>query len=134
MTKPWGSLGGRDDVVLAQNLTDVGRFAIEGTALMEADEIGGSGEFPYNGYFIEATVLDPDWTGPEEIYAQVTEGLQDLVDTALEESEERLITELTVDVSEAQKAGDEETSPWRYVASVVPRSQLGPPSEDDNGD
>jgi len=128
MTKPWGSLGGRDDVILAQNLTDVGRFSIDGTALMEADEIGGSGEFPYNGYFMEATALS-DWGGPESIYVQITEGLQELIQAVMDEMQEPL-TEMTVEVDEAQKAGDEETSPWRYTASVVPRSQLGPPSDE----
>lgn len=122
MTKQIGSLGGRDDVVLPGDLPDVGRWQPRDSMYLEGEEIGRPNEFPTRGTFLLAEELE---TG-EELYLGITEGLDRMLVEAIEE-EEVSIEELTVDVDTAEKAGSEETDPWRYTASIVPAEQVGPP-------
>lgn len=117
MTKKWGQVGGRSDVYLARDLPDLGMWRIDELPLLEADEVGGSETFPYNGTFAAATELETE----REIYVQITEGLRDMIDELRDEDP---VTELGVEVETAEKEGDRETSKWRYTATVSP---LGPP-------
>lgn len=127
MTKAVGSLGGRDDVTLARDLAELERWQPTDTAYLEADELGGPGDFPTRGYFLAVQLLDSE----EERYVQVTEGLDGMLAEALGNGEyDGPLTGLTVDVDTAEKAGGEETSPWRYSASIVPLDELGPPDDD----
>lgn len=120
-----GSLGGRDDVHLPGDLPDLGRWRPVDTAYLEASEIGSPDDFPRRGVFVLAQLLDGDGEEPEQ-YLAVTEGLDRMLVEAMDEHEEAL-TGLTVAVDTAEKAGGEETSPWRYSASIVPADDLGPP-------
>lgn len=124
MTREFGSLGGRDDVYLPGDLPELGRWRITDVAYLEADEVSPAGQFPTRGYFMLAELVDSG----DEIYVGFTEGLQEMVAEEMEESGKPLVG-MTVDVDTAEKAGNEETSPWRYSASIVHEDRLGPPSE-----
>lgn len=102
---------------LARDLPDLGRWRIDELPLLEAHEIGGKEQFPYNGTFAAATDLDQS----REIYVQITEGLRDMIE---ELREEEPIIQVGVEVDTAEKEGDEETSKWRFTGTVSP---LGPP-------
>lgn len=120
-----GSLGGRNDITLASDLPELGRWQVADVGYLEADELGAPDQFPTHGHFLLVELLDDD---REEHYVQVTEGLDEMLVSWMEK-EEVGFTEMTVEVDEATKAGDEETSSWRYVADMVPASELGPPSD-----
>lgn len=124
-----GSLGGRDDVVLPADLPDLGRWQPLDGMYLEASEIGDADEFPRRGHFLLVQLLDGDGDLDEqEVYAAVTEGLDGMLVEAME-AEDAGLTDLTVAVDTAEKAGSEETSPWRYSASIVPAADLGPPQD-----
>lgn len=122
MTKKIGSLGGRDDVRLPGELPEVGRWQPRDSMYLEGEDIGRPGEFPTRGTFLLAEELG---TG-EELYLGITEGLDRMLAEAMED-EGLAVEELTVEVETAEKAGNEDTSPWRYTASIVPAEQVGPP-------
>lgn len=110
---------------LPGDLPDLGRWQPLDTAYLEASEIGGVDDFPRRGVFVLAQLLDVDGEDGDR-YLAVTEGLDRMLVEAMDEHEEPL-TGLTVAVDTAEKAGSEETSPWRYSASIVPADDLGPP-------
>lgn len=122
MTKKIGSLGGRDDVILPGELPEVGRWQPRDSMYLEGEDIGRPEEFPTRGTFLLAQELA---TG-EELYLGITEGLDRMLAEAMED-EGLAVEELTVEVETAEKAGNEETSPWRYTASIVPAERVGPP-------
>jgi hypothetical protein len=128
VTREFGSLGGRDDVYLPGELPDLGRWRITDVAYLEANEVSPAGQFPQHGVFMLVELVE---TG-EEIYVAFTEGLEELVATKLEETGETLVG-MTVDVDTAEKVEGEgeKFGSWRYTASVVPESRLGPPADDD---
>lgn len=124
MTRTPGSLGGRDDVFLAGELPELGRFRFTEAVYLEADEIGAPDEFPTVGVFAVVQLLDDD----REVYVQVTEGLEQLIGEALD-GEWRKLPETTLEVDTAEKEGDEKVAPWRFTGSVVAASELGPPED-----
>lgn len=120
MTKAFGTLGGRDDVWLARDLPDLGRWRPVGVAYMEADEVSPAGEFPQHGHFLEAETVEDG----EEVYVQVTEQLEAMMVEVMEGQGVGL-DRLSVDVDAVnQEEGADETAPLRYVADIAP---LGPP-------
>lgn len=126
MSKHWSEVGGRDDVSLAGDLPDLEPFRIDELMLLEADELGGPGQFPTYGDFAPATLLESG----EEHYVQITEGLRDFVD---ELRGEEPVRQVAIDIDTAEKeAGEEgdELARWRYTGSVSP---LGPPQDGENG-
>lgn len=123
-----GSLGGRDDVFLPSDLPDLPRFWPADYGYTPAEDLGRPDEFPTRGYFVRAEPVPDDTDLPDEIWVAVTEGLDDLITVAMEDEGVGL-TDLTIAVDTAEKAGDEETSSWRYTASIVPADELGPPED-----
>lgn len=121
-----GSLGGRSDVVLPEDLPDVPRWRAVSKGYEPAEDVGDRDEFPERGTFVEVELLDGQYQGHDHLWLAVTEGLDELLRTAMDEEGEEL-DRLTVEVDTAEKAGSEERSPWRYTASIVPEDQLGPP-------
>lgn len=117
-----GSLGGRDDVWLPGDLPELGRWRFTEGIYLEAEEVGDPGDFPRRGIFAVVELLDSG----EEVYVAVTEGMDRMVVQAMEEKGVKL-PDLTVDVDTAEKAGEEETAPWRYSASIAPTGEVGPP-------
>lgn len=118
MTKEWGAVGGRSDVILADDHGDLGMWRINELPLLEADEIGGRDEFPIHGDFAVATEID---TG-REVYVRIYEGLRDEIDQELEDLDDGLLN-VGISVEETER-GDGKTDPWRFTVTVSP---LGPP-------
>lgn len=116
MTRRFGSLGGRDDISLAADLPDLGKWTPTGTHYEEADEVSDPGEFPQHGFYLEVELLPPGETGQH--YVQVTEGLEGLLMEKMD-AEGASLQSLTVEIDTAEKAGEEETAPWRYTGQVT---------------